>query len=195
MELTRMLVEVPIKVQTPPNIEAKETGISNFEALMPVSRATPSKIGRNIAMTGVLLIKAERNPTKIITIIIAVKKFRRKIRLTKTPRKLTAPVLNNPALKINIAATVIVAVLLKPAKPSPAVITPLVISKAITISATKSTESFSVTNNATASSRTAKTRAISKVISFILLQIQRLKGNYFAVVVKFSNQRRRKINR
>jgi hypothetical protein len=55
------MVEVPMSVQTPPNIEANDMGISSFEALAFISFATPRRIGIKTATTGVLLIKAEKN--------------------------------------------------------------------------------------------------------------------------------------
>jgi hypothetical protein len=68
------------------------------------------------------------------------------MRLASAPGELTAPVLKSPALKTNIAPTVIVAVLLQPDKPSAGVMISLIKSRAITSSATKFTGSFSVTN-------------------------------------------------
>jgi len=68
MELTRMFVEVPMSVHTPPNIEANESGIRSFEALTSKSAATPITTGIKIATAAVLLMKAEMTP---ITLIMA----------------------------------------------------------------------------------------------------------------------------
>ena len=61
--LTRMFVDVPINVQTPPNIEAKESGIRSLDALTPVVLATPTIIGIRMATAAVLLMNAETDPT------------------------------------------------------------------------------------------------------------------------------------
>ena len=51
-----MLVLVPMSVQTPPNIEAKLSGISNFDIDRLWRRAQSCSMGIKIATTGVLLI-------------------------------------------------------------------------------------------------------------------------------------------
>jgi len=61
---TRRLVEVPIKVQIPPNIETYESGISNLEEEVPSSLATCITIGIIITTTGVLFMNAEANTTR-----------------------------------------------------------------------------------------------------------------------------------
>ena len=59
MPLTRMFVEVPIRVHMPPKMEAKERGISIFAGLIPAAYEIWITTGMNTATTGVLLTKAE----------------------------------------------------------------------------------------------------------------------------------------
>jgi hypothetical protein len=61
MELTRMLVEVPIRVQTPPNWLAKESGINTRDGEIPRSFASAMDTGMKIATVAVLMMKAD-NP-------------------------------------------------------------------------------------------------------------------------------------
>ena len=74
-----MLVDVPMRVQTPPNMEAKERGIRSRPADTPASRATPMAMGRKIATAAVLLMKADSTPT--ISIIIPSYQHAREIGL------------------------------------------------------------------------------------------------------------------
>ena len=55
------------------DLEAKETGMSIREGLALISRAMPNSSGIKIATTGVLLIKAEKIPTAIMTAVRASK--------------------------------------------------------------------------------------------------------------------------
>ena len=56
--LTRMLVEVPMSVQTPPRMEQYESGISSREGAISFERAKPSVTGSRIATMAVLFIQA-----------------------------------------------------------------------------------------------------------------------------------------
>lgn len=59
IELTRMFVDVPISVHTPPNIPANERGNSSFEGLTPIRPDMLIITGINMATAAVLLMKAE----------------------------------------------------------------------------------------------------------------------------------------
>ncbi len=59
-----MLVEVPMRVQTPPIRAPKDNGISSREGLIWVSRATWMTTGIRRATTAVSLIKADITPAK-----------------------------------------------------------------------------------------------------------------------------------
>ncbi len=121
MELTSRLVEVPMSVQTPPNCDAYESGIKNREAGAPLLALAASTMGRKIATAAVLLMKAE---TAQVTAISATTSRNRwpASRPSPGPSHPIAPVCRRPALSTNIAATVSVAGLLKPATPSSIVI-------------------------------------------------------------------------
>jgi hypothetical protein len=58
-----MLVDVPIRVFTPPNKAPNERGIKNLEGLEPDLLAIPITTGIKIATTAVSLINAEIIPT------------------------------------------------------------------------------------------------------------------------------------
>ena len=62
IELINIFVDVPIKVHTPPNIEAKDSGISKRDGLLRILEETATTIGKNIATAAVLLINADRRP-------------------------------------------------------------------------------------------------------------------------------------
>ena len=64
VELTSKFVEVPIKVQHPPRMEAKESGMSSLDGLMFRLAARPVTMGRKSKTTGVLLTNAEVNATR-----------------------------------------------------------------------------------------------------------------------------------
>jgi hypothetical protein len=118
MELTRILVDVPISVVVPPIIPAKESGINILEGLTPTFDAIPIITGMKMATAAVLLMKAE---------MIQMKRRRTKnqyLKLScifsekKSPAVFRIPVLLIPSLNTNIAATVTVAGLLNPERPS-----------------------------------------------------------------------------
>ncbi len=144
--LTRMLVEVPMSVQTPPNIEANDNGISSREGLMFADRLTSSTIGSRIATTAVLLMKAEKAPATIIVSRIASQENLRPIRVNSAVAAFKAPVRDRPALSTNIAATVTVAGLPRPERPCSGVTTRVTMSAMATKIAVRSTGSFSVDN-------------------------------------------------
>jgi hypothetical protein len=91
------------------------------------------------------------------------------ILVRKSPTKLRAPVLNNPVLKINIAATVTVAVLLNPEIPSSGVIMPVSSKDAIIINAVRSTGILSLVNKKIAPARIIKTMIIAAIYSTFVL--------------------------
>jgi hypothetical protein len=62
-ELTRIFEEVPISVQLPPSIEAKEMGMRNFDGLRFIFVHTVRTAGINTTTTGVLLMKADMKQT------------------------------------------------------------------------------------------------------------------------------------
>jgi hypothetical protein len=164
MELTRIFVEVPISVQTPPNIEANERGIRSFEGAIPLSLATFNKTGIKTATTGVLFINADKKATDSIVIIRAkVNPYLNNLVLI-SPKKSKAPVLFSAALIMNIAPTVIVAGLLKPAMASSGEIIPVASNATITTMAVRSTGIFSREKRITARTRIINTIPISRVI-------------------------------
>ncbi len=66
MELTRRLVDVPMRVHDPPKSDAKDRGINNLDGLVSMRRAMASTGGRRMATAAVLLMKAETTPTATI---------------------------------------------------------------------------------------------------------------------------------
>ena len=67
--LTATFVEVPIRVQVPPRIAAKASGMSKREGGTPIRRARPITGPRNTAVTVVLFIKAEMSPTTAMSTV------------------------------------------------------------------------------------------------------------------------------
>lgn len=70
-ELIRMFVDVPINVQTPPNMAAKERGISTRVELMFASRAALMSTGMKIATTAVFEMAIEISPMPNFIVAIA----------------------------------------------------------------------------------------------------------------------------
>ncbi len=139
--------------------------MSRREGLTFISLDTFSVSGMSTATAAVLLIKAEIAATTLIS-----PKSRRcsllpASRTSRRPIALTAPVRWSPALRMNIAPTVIVAGLEKPATPSDAFSTPPITSATMTRIATRSTRTFSVTSMTMVSRRMPATKRMSVFIS------------------------------
>jgi hypothetical protein len=125
---------------------------------MPCLRHQSSTMGRNTATTAVLLIKPEMGPT--------IPPMIRIWRLARVPPQAinqrltdcTAPVRSIPALRINMASTVIVAELLKPEMPSSGVTRPRVMSMTMTVMAVTSAGNHSPTKQTRASSTTPRVK-------------------------------------
>ena len=160
-----MLVDVPSTVHMPPNMEAKERGISSFEGLVSARRATTITTGIRIATAAVLFRNDDNTPTPTISTNSISPELCRASLPSALPTKFTAPLRNIPALSTNIAPTVTVAVLANPASPSAGVSTRKTSSTIMTRIATMSVENFSVTNRTTAQTVRPSTNAISHVIS------------------------------
>ena len=114
MELTMMLVEVPIKVHTPPNWLANERGINTRDAGMSRSLARAMETGMKMATVAVLITRADKP-----AIVTHSTNRRRDGDLPASlPRWRTShstqPVRTRPLLNTNMAATVAVALLAKP---------------------------------------------------------------------------------
>jgi len=72
MALTSILVDVPSRVQAPPNMDAKDSGISILEGLIFIRRAVVMRMGMKITTAAVLLIKAEMSAMIPMIIRIAL---------------------------------------------------------------------------------------------------------------------------
>ena len=158
MPLTRILVDVPMSVHIPPMMLANESGISNLEGLILAVAAMRPTIGMKTATTGVLLMNADTTATRSISNRVACLGLLRKRSDIRPASICSAPVFNKAAESTNMKATVRVAPLLKPSRPSPGLITPVVTNPTMMSIATKSTVSHSVMKRMTAA------RATSKVI-------------------------------
>ena len=65
-----------MRVQTPPNIEANDSGIRSLEGLTLMSWAMPMTMGMKMATTAVWLTNADRTPTVSINTMSASQKLR-----------------------------------------------------------------------------------------------------------------------
>jgi hypothetical protein len=165
IELTRIVVDVPISVHTPPKSDENESGISSFEGLTLSSRAIAMTVGSRIATAAVLLMKAETTAVPIIIAASARKKLLEPTLARAAPIQVTAPALSRPALRTNIAPTVTVAGLENPRNASVGLMMPGASRADITNSATRSVRTLSVTNRTTAPRRTRTTYAAAGSIS------------------------------
>ena len=104
IESTSRLVEVPIKVQTPPNCAAYDSGMRNFDGGRLLATAAAMISGRNTATAAVLLMNAET--AAVSTIITSASSQPQRMRAMASPRRLSEPLRCRPALSTNIAAPV-----------------------------------------------------------------------------------------
>src|SRR6056297_1194715 len=120
--------------------------------------------GSMSAATPMLFMNAERKPAvSMITTIIATSR-RPARRMTWRPMTLAMPVRVSPSERMNMAHTVITAVLEKPLKASSGETSPVIASVPSTSSATTSMRIHSPMNRTRAAARMARTSAISKVM-------------------------------
>src|SRR6056297_95586 len=120
--------------------------------------------GNMSAATPMLFMNAERKPAvSMITTIIATSR-RPARRMTCRPMTLAMPVRVSPSERMNIAQTVITAVLEKPLKASSGATRPVIASVPSTSRATTSMRIHSPMNRTRAAARMARTRAISNVM-------------------------------
>ena len=157
-----MLVEVPINVQTPPNWLAKERGISTRDGAIFRAFERMTAMGINMATVAVLMIKADST---------AIVRHRTMISFrSPLPANLsrylashsTRPVRTNPALRMNMAATVAVAVFANPYSACSGLISCKTRSATSTHIAVRSTRNFSVTNRRAAAAVIASIRILSR---------------------------------
>lgn len=86
-----------MSMQTPPNIDANDRGISSFEGLTRMAAATDSMMGMKMATIGVLFMNAESRPTLIIITDRPAHRFHENTRAEARPSTATAPVRDRPA--------------------------------------------------------------------------------------------------
>jgi hypothetical protein len=165
MELTIRFVEVPTKVQAPPNSDAKDKGINILEGLSPQRRANSMVTGKKIATAAVLFIKADTKATTIIKRKVVQKALLPLKRVIHPAASSKTPVFWSPALSTNMAATETVATFEKPAIPCSGVKMPDAKSTVITRAATTSTLSLSVTKRQMVTTTTTSVKYIAPVIS------------------------------
>ena len=154
------MVEVPNKVINPPKIVEKDKGINNLEGEIFFCLLHCSTMGKKIATTAVLLIKALIGPTIIPIIKICWEGLFPPHFNNQSLTILINPVLATPALKINIAITVMVAELLNPEIPSSGDTKPKTINKIATIKAVKSTGNHSQIKATKANIKTDRVKKI-----------------------------------
>ena len=163
--LTRRLGGVPIMVVRPPSSVAYASGISSRDGGIRVLRETSTTTGNISAATPMLFMNAESTPAVImITMIIAISR-RPASRITWRPIMSAIPVRVSPSLRMNIAQTVITALLLNPANASVDDTSPVTASEQRTSSATRSMRITSLIKRISAMARMPRTSAISNVIN------------------------------
>ena len=141
---------MPISVSVPPRIAAYDSGRSSFDGEIPDWRARSVIIGMNTATTGVLLRNPDSGPVAPTVAASARPSLPRVSCARYTPSRWTSPVCWIPALSMNIATIVIVAVFENP-EIACWVLTPVTGSRAASVTMTPTAViSFgiaSVTNN------------------------------------------------
>src|SRR5690606_31061406 len=119
---------------TPAACDMYDSGIRNLDGAQRLAVLAASTSGRNTATVAVLLTNAATHDTS--TSITSRNSHCERIRDSTSPIAATAPLRCSAALSTNIAATMIVAWLLKPDRPSGTVSTPVTTSAVITSRAT-----------------------------------------------------------
>ena len=164
-ELTKIFVEVPISVQLPPKIPAKEMGISNFGAEKLYFSESWAIIFMKITTTAVVLIKEEIDAEIIIntgTISTSGKTFSFLMDFVK--RSIT-PLSSRPMAKIISIKMVIVAGLENPLMASSGVVNFDKTNATIIRNAILSIGNASVAKSRIVTPRMINTRMISKLIA------------------------------
>ena len=152
-------------VVRPPNRVAYASGINRREGEILVRRATSMTTGNIRAATPMLFINADSTAAVIMmTMIIAISR-RPARRMTCRPIISAMPVRVSPSLRINIAHTVMTALLLKPANASLLETRPDTANAHRTSSATRSMRITSLTKRINEMARMPRTSAISNVIN------------------------------
>ncbi len=158
---------VPISVIRPPSRVEYASGMSSRDAGIRVLRATSTTTGNISAATPMLFMKADSTaPVTMMTKIIAISRLPA-TRMTCLPMISAMPVRVRPSLRMNIAQTVITALLLKPANVPSASTRPVIASVQSTRSATRSMRMTSLTKRTSDTPRMTRTMKISTVIRIV----------------------------
>ena len=156
MPATKILVDVPMRVQVPPKMVANDNGINSLDGLIPALREICMTTGMKTATTGVLLTKAEMTATSSIISAMPARYRFLKMEDNLLATNWRAPVRNSASLSTNIKATVMVALLEKPSTLSRGVTTPVMTRVTMMSRATRSTEIHSETKRMMAPSMTRR---------------------------------------
>ena len=163
--LTSRFGGVPIMVVRPPRSVAYANGINKRDGGIRVLRATSTTTGNMSAATPMLFMNAESTPAVIMMTMIIATSRRPASRMTWRPIISAIPVRVRPSLRMNMAQTVMTALLLNPAN-APAVDTsPVTASEQSTSRATRSMRMTSLIKRISEMARMPRTRAISNVMN------------------------------
>ena len=172
--LIRRLGGVPISVMPPPSNVEYASGMSKRDGATPVRRATSTTTGSINAATPILAMKADSKAPVIIMTKIKMTSRLPPIRITCRPIMSAMPVRVRPSLNMNMAQTVITAVLLNPAKACFESTNPVIANVPRTSSATTSIRMISLIKSINETTSIPRTSPISNVMGlfYSLLQVQ-----------------------
>lgn len=143
-----MLVGDPVRVNKPPALEPKATGINNLDGNVPALHAAVIDTGSKAATVPVLLTKPESKPEPSVTITSNLDVLLPASFTNFWPAIAVHPVLDKPSPIINNPAIIITVGLLNPLRVSSKFKIPLRNKANIEIMATMSGENFPQTNKA-----------------------------------------------
>ena len=153
-----------MSVIRPPSSVEKASGIRSLDAGIRVRRETSTTTGSIRAATPILFMNADSTaPVIMMTTIIATSR-RPAMRMTWRPMMSAMPVRVSPSLRMNIAQTVITALLEKPANAWLESTRPVTARAPSTSNATRSIRMISLMNRISEIARIPSTSAISSVM-------------------------------
>ena len=153
-----------MSVQSPPKMEANESGMSSFDGFNPRDAASEIMMGMKTTTTGVLLMKAESTATIGSITMRSDQSLFPTARLSRCAMVSITPVRSSAALRMNMQATVMAASLLKTLNASAGVKMPAASSALSASIATMSSDNFSQTIIAKVTASSPKTKSISQVM-------------------------------
>ena len=184
--LTATFVEVPINVQVPPRIDAKQTGISSFDGLVLSLRATDIVGPMKSDVTAVLFMNPDRPPTTVIVVRSNLFVLPAATRSSQAETTSSTRPSNNAPLMMKIEPRIMMICELNPANACAVSRIPVSTSANSRKMVTKSTGSARVAKSATATTSKPSTMTIGSIAWFLFLRLAKRNAGHSSRIVSGS---------